>query len=469
MPIGSWIRFRFSLVHDDRGALTPLMLVLFIGVILTTGVALDLARHESERADLQDALDRGVLAAASLSQTIDADTTIGDYLDTRSLSNDALEVAISADTGFNSRRIDASARYRMDTLFLYLAGLPQLDVPASSAAQQTGLDVEISLVLDISGSMAREFTGGTAQKRLDVLKTSAVSFIDTLFGPGSPDTTTVSLVPYAGHVNAGVMFDHFNISRIHNYSSCTEFVGSDFTTTELPDENSRAQVPHFQWFIFEGGPGRRHEAEWGWCPSDDQAIIPFSNDANALKNQIRGFVGHDGTGTPIGAKWGLGLLDPGTRSLTQSLVSAGHVDARFANRPVDFDDQTTQKIMVIMTDGNIRYQQRPLASAYNSVRERETLAEEQLPLDLATLQTEEAQENNETTQTNRFADLCNLAKQNNVVVYTIGFDISEDDPAFEEMEDCASSDGHFYDVDGLDLIAAFELIAASITKLKLVL
>ena len=41
---------------DERGALTPLMLVLFIGIIISTGVALDLVRHDAERSDLQDAL-----------------------------------------------------------------------------------------------------------------------------------------------------------------------------------------------------------------------------------------------------------------------------------------------------------------------------------------------------------------------------------------------------------------------------
>lgn len=443
------------------------MLVLFIGVILTTGVALDLARHESERADLQDALDRGVLAAASLSQTVDPDTTIGKYLETRSLSDNTLDVAIAANTGLNFRRIDASARYKMSTLFLYLAGLPQLDVPASSGAQQSGLDLEISLVLDISGSMAREDTSGSAQKRLDVLKTSAANFIDIVLEPAARETNTVSLVPYSGQVSAGAMFDHFKSDRVHNYSSCIEFTASDFNTTALPAANSRAQVPHFQWFRFEADYG--HEAEWGWCPGNGQAIIPFSNDPDALKAQIRGFVGHDGTGTPIGAKWGLGLLDPGTRSLTQAMVSAGRVAAQFANRPVDFDEPGTQKIMVIMTDGDIRFQQRPQDQWYDSVSDRTYLANNELPEDRSTLDDDDLRDDDEGTQTDRFASLCNLAKQNDVIVYTIGFDISEGDPAFNEMRNCASSEGHFYDVDGLDLVAALELIAASITKLKLVL
>lgn len=69
-------------LRDERGALTPLMLVLFTGIIVMAGIALDLARHESERSDLQDALDRGVLAAASATQTVDAELTVREYLET---------------------------------------------------------------------------------------------------------------------------------------------------------------------------------------------------------------------------------------------------------------------------------------------------------------------------------------------------------------------------------------------------
>jgi len=78
---------RFPIIGDQRGALTPLMLVLLVGILVSSGIALDLMRHESERSDLQDALDRGVLAAASLTQTVDPETTIRDYLDSRSLSD----------------------------------------------------------------------------------------------------------------------------------------------------------------------------------------------------------------------------------------------------------------------------------------------------------------------------------------------------------------------------------------------
>ncbi|HUS53296.1 MAG TPA: hypothetical protein VMY41_04725 [Thermohalobaculum sp.] len=59
-------------------------------------------------------------------------------------------------------------------------------------------------------------------------------------------------------------------------------------------------------------------------------------------------------------------------------------------------------------------------------------------------------------------------KQNGVVVFAIGFDVGVGTPAYNSMRSCASSVSHFYDVDGLDLASAFQQIATTISKLKLV-
>jgi len=55
-----------------------------------------------------------------------------------------------------------------------------------------------------------------------------------------------------------------------------------------------------------------------------------------------------------------------------------------------------------------------------------------------------------------------------VVVFAIGFDVGVGTPAYNSMRSCASSVSHFYDVDGLDLASAFQQIATTISKLKLV-
>ncbi|MBY8974321.1 Tad domain-containing protein [Rhodobacteraceae bacterium NNCM2] len=464
------IRF---LVTDQRGALSPMFLVLFIGLLFLTGLSLDLLRQEAARADLQSAIDRGVLAAADLEQTVDPETTVRDYVNTRVLSNEPVNVVVSANETLNYRRVGATANFEQNTIFLGMMGDLSLPVVAASAAEERREHVEISLVLDISGSMSRERTGGTTTKRLDLLKSAAQEFVGLILTDSTMDTTSMSLIPYAGQVNAGVFFDDFlNGSRVHNYSSCVDFTDNDFTKTSFPNNNSRYQTQHFQNFSYEAFSG--NNAEWGWCPSDKQAVVPFSNDRDALKAKIRNFVGHDGTGSQYGMKWGLALLDPATQPKIAALSTAGGVPEVFDDRPTAFDNEDALKVIVLMTDGNTRYQPRIKSTYYNSRSERETWATESSRNYLSnntsksTLRNSSSQTNDENFRRSQLVALCDLAAANNVVVFTIGFDVSTGSNAYRDMRDCASSSSHFYHVNGLELSTAFQLIAATISKLKLV-
>lgn len=472
------------ILEETRGGISSLILVMFVGLVLLTGLAIDLLRQEAERADLQNAIDRGVLAAAALTQPLDAETTVNSYVDTRLLSESDVEVRIVPDTALNFRRISASAAYDNQTIFLRIAGDPDLPVVASSAAEERRQDVEISLVLDISGSMARERSSGTENSRLQVMRAAATEFVNLVLNDDSKANTSVSLIPFSGQVNAGPFFNYLTPSRVHSFSSCVDFSDSDYSVSTLPGANTRSQTQHFQWFSFEGFSG--HEAEWGWCPRDQQALVPFSNDRSILADRIANFTGHDGTGTQNGMKWGLSLLDPSVQPLISALANANVVPSTFSNRPANFNDTGALKVIVLMTDGNIRYQPRVLNQYYNSQSERNFWAtvnnENRLngfvvrngrvvrdnAASFSTLPNNSSRNTDEVLRSQQFLDLCNVARTKGITVFTIGFDISSTSDAFTEMSTCASSAAHFYDVEGLELATAFRQIAATISKLKLV-
>jgi len=65
--------------------------------------------------------------------------------------------------------------------------------------------------------------------------------------------------------------------------------------------------------------------------------------------------------------------------------------------------------------------------------------------------------------------MCERAKAQGIIIFTIGFDVEVGSPAHTDMSQCASSSSHFFDVDGLELNDAFSAIAATIQKLKLIL
>lgn len=454
-PIESRLHLR-PFAADERGGMTIFILTLFTLVILCTGISLDLLRHESERAEVQDALDRGVLAAASLEQQIDAEAAVRSFLANRNYSNRLQNVRVVTTAGLNFRRVEAHVKYDLDTTFLRMAGMPSMEVAAKAVAVEGRENVEISLVLDISGSMAREPTGDGTRQRLDVLRTSAADFIDLVLKEENRDNTTVSLIPYSGHVNAGVLFDKFNAGRSHGNSSCIEFEDADFGVPGLPPRVSRGQVPHFQWFTFEGDRG--HEADWGWCPTDTQRLVPLSNDPVALKTRIAAFRGHDGTGTNNGMKWGLALLDPTAQPLVSELVDESQIGEDFRERPLPYRTDRALKVLVVMTDGNIRYQQRPNPGQSCTSRNPQGCR----------LRYNNERNADETLRTQQFQQLCQLAKENGVVVFTIGFDISTTSDAYREMRGCATSNSHFFPVNGLDLETAFQMIASTIQKLRLV-
>ena len=69
------------------------------------------------------------------------------------------------------------------------------------------------------------------------------------------------------------------------------------------------------------------------------------------------------------------------------------------------------------------------------------------------------------TKDNRLQRICQAAKDNEVVVYTIGFEATANGNA--QLRNCATSPGHFYTAAGTNITDVFQAIAVSITQLRL--
>ena len=70
-----------------------------------------------------------------------------------------------------------------------------------------------------------------------------------------------------------------------------------------------------------------------------------------------------------------------------------------------------------------------------------------------------------STKNARLEDICTAAKNEGITVFTIGFEVTTASAVV--MKNCASSDAHYFDADGLDLSSAFAAIAREINKLRL--
>ena len=461
-----------AFARREDGALVIFSLFLLAAMLLMTGLAVDVLRSEVARTKLQNTLDRAVLAAADLDQTLDPEAVVEDYFDKIGLRDYLSDVDV--DGGLNYRTVTAEANVALQTLFLRQVGITEIDTPAVGTANETVRNVEISMVLDISGSMRFD-------DRITPLRAAAKEFVDmTLLGDRA-EGTTISIVPYAGQVNPGPgLFSLIGGDRDHNHSSCVFVEEDDFDHTGLPEESER-QVPHFMnWTIAAS------YMDWGWCPSDDARIQPHSNNALALKDFITNMRLHDGTGTHIGMKWGVAMLDPTTRDALDTLRTVGQVPESTENRPLDWNAANSAKFIVLMTDGNITEQVEPKFTGLrdiddddddNEANDADSIdgIDHDLLNSVQALNDQRDTEGRKNTykktvsQRNRnlqsFYAMCNAAKAKGVVIYTIAFEANAN--ATEEMRNCASTTANFFEVDQLEIGAAFNSIARQINQLRL--
>ncbi|WP_417523744.1 pilus assembly protein TadG-related protein [Marinovum sp.] len=331
-------RFR----HDEAGTITVLAMIIFVGIIAICGFGVDLMMNEMKRAKLQATLDRAVLAAADLEQNLDPASVVQDYF-TKSGMGETLS-STTVDDGLNYRIVSATAQQTSDPLFLGVLGINQMVAPAAGEAMERMSNVEISLVLDRSGSMG-------SNNKIQNLRAAAREFVDTVIQPaGAPSLTTVNLVSYNATVNLGsVVSQYFNLSAEHNYSSCAIFPDTAFDTLAISRTAELDRLSHFDpWSTSESST----EISSPWCPDDDYgAIVVQSADAEALKDRIDNLGAGGNTAIDLGMKWGTALLDPSSQSLVSDMIADGHADPIVAGRPSAYTDPDALKIIVLMTDG----------------------------------------------------------------------------------------------------------------------
>ena len=337
-------RFR----REEDGSLIVFGLFCFVIMLLLAGVSLDLMRFEERRTILQATIDRAALAAADLQQSLDPKDVVQDYFRKAGLEAPAdNDIIVTEGTFGESRRVKISTSEQMPTWFMKMVGIKTLATPAASTAEESVGQVEISLILDISGSM-------NSNSRLVNLKPAAKNFVDQIFDSAEPGKVSISIIPYSTQVSMDAeLASYFNLTGEHSYSRCIEFEDSlgDFSTTAVqfgktPTDRKYQLNGHFDPF-YKARPTYLLNCR----DTADAEILPFSGDRDALKAKIDSLSAAGNTSIDIGMKWGAALLDPSMQGVVDGMISAGSLPTDFGDRPYEFDDNQTLKIIVLMTDG----------------------------------------------------------------------------------------------------------------------
>ncbi|SHJ39557.1 Flp pilus assembly protein TadG [Shimia gijangensis] len=331
-----WLR---NFASDESGAIVGFAVFLFLIIVMIGGIGIDIMRSEMKRTRLQHTIDRSILAAADLEQERAPRDVVQDYFNKSQMEEYLASVEI--EDGINMRRVQASASRPVSTNFMKMFGIDTLSVSASGIAEESIGAVEISLILDISGSMG-------SYGRLGHLKTAANQFVSDVLSEADLGSVSISIIPYATQVNAGEeLLDQYNISTEHNYSHCVDFVADQFSKSDIDLTDPLDRTGHFDpWSYSEG------TISSPVCPvRASSAILPFQNNISTLQAYINGMSAGGNTSIDMGMKWGVALLDPSSRIAIGGLIDQGLVSGDFSNRPVEYSNTDVLKIAIVMSDG----------------------------------------------------------------------------------------------------------------------
>jgi Flp pilus assembly protein TadG len=350
-----------AFARDEDGVIVGFGIFLFLLILMVGGIGVDVMHSEMKRTRLQHTLDRAVLAAADLEQTRDATEVVADYFDKSGMSGYAPDVDPSSDN-LTYRTVAATAAQPHQTRFMKLVGVDQLDVHAASTAEERIGNVEISMVLDVSGSMG-------SNSRLSNLKTAAKQFVTTMDDNTEDDTLSISIVPYAAQVSLpdGV-FDHMNVSGENAFANCLNFSSNDYDEAGISPTASYDRTMHFSWSSStydnrDNNPKTKVDDGYIDCnTASSREVAILQNDTDALKTYIDNMSAAGNTSIDVGMKWGAALVDPDFRPVVELLVDQdeetdnGMVQKVFADRPYDYGTNESLKVIVVMSDGQNTYQ-----------------------------------------------------------------------------------------------------------------
>ncbi|WP_417687345.1 pilus assembly protein TadG-related protein [Roseibium sp.] len=454
---------------DVRGAVLPYVGLLGIVMVVVAGAGIDYGRAINEREIMAHALDAAALAVASqLSTSIMSDAEIGDMLEQtfeanlsalgyKNVALDNMTFTVDPDEGV----VRVSSSINVPTYFVGLAGIGPETIPVrvNTEVNYSKFDVELTLVLDVTGSM-----GGD----MGALKDASQELLNTLIPAGTAESDSkvrISIVPYSQGVNLGL-----NAATVTNGTATGGCVTERLAPGNFTDDAYDYKVDEEDddpavTYYFGGGSSR--------CPLSQ--LQPLTANRRTLETSITGLVANGGTAGQTGIAWGWYTLSPEWANFWPA-----------ASAPEAYTNTDVLKFAVVMTDGDFNQQ-------YDYVRDGEDCSGGEWQTQLVWRWTwrgwRQVEERvwvqncvpryrwNETylsratyndPPATRAREICDAMADEGIEIYSIYFDTGGAGFGDDLMEACASSPRNYYTADSReDLINAFGNIAKKIQSIYL--
>lgn len=402
-----WISYLIRKFNgSDRGTIAPLFGMMMLAVVISIGLAIDMARGTRLSQDAGGALDAAALAAAKslrLDNAADAEllSLANDYFDANFSGLPVSERRITAEIDRINHGVTLTAELTIDSSLAGIVGQDKINVVTRSEAVYDVRNVELSMMLDVSGSMAGS--------KIADLKTASSDLVEILLDAnGNGSDHKIGIAPFSTSVNAGsyaaTIGNRFD-RRGRAYAGASTTCLSDRSgTNAFTDAN-----PTLGTFNMRATS----------CPTS--TVLPLTNDRDILLDHIDGLRANGMTAGHLGTAWAWYILSPQWASLWPA-----------DSAPVAYGEEDYQKVAILMTDGmfNQTYE------GANGTSEAQARA------------------------------LCTNMKTAGLTIYTVGFEAPPE--VLPVLQFCATSPKHFFDAsNGTELIQTFRTIAERLSGLRL--
>ena len=443
-----------SFAREESGSLIPMTAAAMMTMIFAVGGAIDYSNAVAAKKTASNALDSATLMTVRrYSAGKINENQISDYLNQaffdivqskNGVSFNPPEVSYDAEIG----EVMASVSGTVETAFAKIAGFHEMNVGASASAVYSQLNLELSLVVDVTGSMAGS--------RIETLKVAATDLVETLLTDEAIEENSVriSIVPYSEGVKAGDYWDD-----MVSYMSSDQQAGLQSDVLPFVNSSKFCFTERQDGLVGDYSP---QDAVFGTsiragCPSSE--IIPLTNDRQLLLDEITSFSATGLTAGQTGIQWGLNMLSPKWASFWPA-----------ASQPSSYDDVETKKVVIIMTDGDFNtYYDNSSSGGYWVWRYSYWSGWYTVWIEPAEFPNQDEFAGSSAASgesRHRARQTCDIIDNLGVEVYTVAFEAPSGAQAI--MQDCASSIDNYYNAsDDTSFIEAFALIAGKIRKLHL--
>lgn len=428
--------------RESRGSVAVVFAMTLLLLCMFIGAAVDFARWLNARHQTMAALDAAVLAGGRLLQYDENDVAGAKeaaqryYTENTKARAEVVDEAISFDVVDDATAFSGTSTAYVKTAFLGVANIPRLPLNTFAKARLKTDPVEISLMLDVTGSMS-----GT---KITDLKAAAKDLVEIVMTHnGNIDDVRIAMVPFAegvrlpSYANAaargadpGPSFTVKVGKKTYTYEK-TECVverkGAERYTDAAPGSDTYVMT------LFNTTYSTYTKGKCGLSAKDE--LVPLTTDKELLKSRIQSLELSGSTAGQIGTAWAWYTLSPNWNTLWP------------ADRQASAYNTETRKIAILMTDGEYN-----LASDSRGVQEGMPGAGSPVNAD-------------STTQARA---ICQNMKDKGILVYTVGFALGKNATAIATMNKCATNASTAYKAEnGAQLKQAFRDIALKIANLYL--